>query len=91
MISPLRRLASSMASLLFPAPVGPEITITFSLSDFFFLVEVVSFRETEQAVAPQNLRRNARNGGCSLKQHIRVKDTPLLITITGSSKWKTKL
>lgn len=35
MISPLRRLARSKASLLFPAPVGPEITITFCFSFFF--------------------------------------------------------
>jgi len=61
MISPLSRLASSMASLLFPAPVGPEITITFSFSDFFFLFP---FRGTEQAVvAAQNLRRSTRLGG----------------------------
>lgn len=32
MISPLSRLASSKESLLFPAPVGPDITITFCLS-----------------------------------------------------------
>ena len=71
MISPLRRLASSRASLLFPAPVGPEITITFSFSEF-------PFRETEQVVAaPENLRRNTRHGGCSLEEHVRVKATPL--------------
>ena len=73
MISPLRHLASSRASLLFPAPVGPEITITFSFSEFLF-----PFRETEQAVAPpENLRRNTRYGGCNLEEHVRVKTRPL--------------
>lgn len=91
MISPLRRLASSTASLLFPAPVGPEITITFSFSDFLFLFEVVPSRDIEQAVATQKLRRNARLGGCSLKQHVRVKNTPLLIAIIGSSSGKKAL
>lgn len=87
MISPLRRLASSKASLLFPAPVGPDITITFSLSEFLFLFEVFPFRETEQAVAPHNLRRSTREGGCSLKQHVRaVKNTLLLVTITRTLK-----
>lgn len=32
MISPLSRLASSKESLVFPAPVGPDITTTFCLS-----------------------------------------------------------
>ncbi|CAL9225679.1 unnamed protein product [Arabidopsis halleri] len=48
----------------FPAPVGLEITITFSFSDFLFFVP---FRGTERAVAPQNLRCSTRLGGCSLK------------------------
>lgn len=43
-ISPLSLLASSSASLLFPAPVGPEITITFCL----FLLLLFAAAETPQ-------------------------------------------
>lgn len=51
MISPLSRFASSSASLLFPEPVGPEITMTFC----FFSPR--TGLETEHVVV------NARRGG----------------------------
>lgn len=50
-ISPLRRLASSNASRLLPDPVGPEITMTFSLLSF------LCASETDDAVAEKRRRR----------------------------------
>jgi hypothetical protein len=85
MISPLSRLASSIASRLFPAPVGPDITITFS----FFAPEA----DTEQAVdntRRQRLSRNeaARRRGLSgeygrRRQHARRPHAPLSILVCG--------
>lgn len=60
MISPLSRLASSNASLLLPAPVGPDITTTLCRSLFFV------GGTAEQEVAKSLLalhRRQRRKGG----------------------------
>lgn len=48
-ISPLSRLASSKARRLFPAPVGPDTTITFSFS-------LLLVAETEHAVLKRRRR-----------------------------------
>ena len=61
MISPLSRFASSSARRLFPAPVGPDITITLS---FFFLF-------TAQAVENTRRRKRWRCMGLSGRQHVR--------------------
>lgn len=86
MISPLSRLASSIASRLFPEPVGPDITITFS----FFAPEA------EQAV--ENTRRGLLNRNEAAwrrglsgeygmrRQHARRPHAPLSILI---SQWTT--
>lgn len=82
-ISPLSLLASSNASLLLPAPVGPEITITFS-----FLEE----EEEEEEEAEKSRRRRwrkesavgVRRRGVSavygvLRQHMRMRPRVLII------------
>lgn len=79
-ISPLSLLASSNASLLLPAPVGPEITITFS------------FLEEEEEEAEKSRRRRwrkesavgVRRRGVSavygvLRQHMRMRPRVLII------------
>lgn len=83
MISPLSRLASSIASRLFPAPVGPDITITFS----FFAPEA---EQEVDNTRRQRLSRNeaARRRGLSdeygrRRQHARRPHAPLSILVCG--------
>lgn len=73
MISPLRRLASSSASLLFPTPVGPDITITFSL---FFVAEAEHFVVDSRRRTPKAngvVRRRGLSGDEGRRrQHVRT-------------------
>lgn len=58
MISPLRILASSNASLLFPAPVGPEMTMTLSL----FLIGCAEEQNVDKREARRMLTSGRMNG-----------------------------
>lgn len=62
MISPLSRLASSSASLLLPAPVGPEITMTFCLASELGTEQVVAENRRRQAKRDRVLRRRGSIG-----------------------------
>jgi hypothetical protein len=57
MISPLRRLASSSARRLLPAPVGPEMTITFS-----FLTQAVEKKRRRRVKGEEKEAARRRRG-----------------------------
>lgn len=77
-ISPLSLLASSNASLLLPAPVGPEITITFS-----FLEEEEAEKSRRRRWRKESAVGVRRRGVSAvygvLRQHMRMRPRVLII------------
>lgn len=78
-ISPLSLLASSNASLLLPAPVGPEITITFSFLEEEEEAEKSRRRRWRKESAVGVRRRGVSAVYGVLRQHMRMRPRVLII------------